>query len=149
MWSRQAKIGLMLAALATLVVAGAGRSASWRLARQESDPTKQQAQLVAQLEDDFRSEHRDPKWSDQGTNEAVRALSRDLPQGTKLGKVECRLTMCRVESSHVSVDAFQAFVRSGLLSHDRQLWNGGFSSYVVDQSSSGVSALTFIERGSS
>ena len=135
----------MLVVFATLVVAGAARSSWWRLGHQ--DPIEQQAQLVAQLEDDFRAEGRDPGWSDQGTTEATRALSRDLPGGTKLGKVECRFTMCRVESSHTSVDAFQTFVRSGLLSHDRQLWNGGFSAYVVDQSPSGVSALTFIERG--
>jgi hypothetical protein len=138
----------MFIAFAALVVAGAVRSSSWRQTQQASDPTEQEARAVAELEDDFHSERRDPKWSDQGTTEATRALSRDLPQGTKLGKVECRLTMCRVESSHTSVDAFRNFVRVSLLSHDRQLWNGGFSSYVVGQSPSGVSALTFIERGS-
>jgi hypothetical protein len=143
---RQVSIGLMLIGLATLVGAVVGRSSLQSPRPQESDPTEQQ--LVAQLEHEFRAEARDPKWSDQGTAEATRALAHDLPGGTKLGKVECRFTMCRVESSHAGVDAFQAFVSSSLLSRGRQLWNAGFSSYVVDQSPSGVTALTFIARES-
>lgn len=149
MSSRQATIGLVLIGLATLVVAVVGRSAFWRPKQTPGEAEVEQREaLVAQLESDFQSEAHDPKWSARGTSEATRALSHDLPGGTKLGKVECRFTMCRVESSHSSVEAFQAFVRSHLLSHGRQLWNGGFSSYVVAQSPSGVTALTFIERES-
>jgi hypothetical protein len=148
--TRQATIGLMLIGFATLVVAIGGRNYLRRAKHRGAveDTAEQRAELVAELESDFRAEARDPKWSDHGTTEASRALAHDLPEGTKLGKVECRSTMCRVESSHTSVDAFQAFVRADLLSHTRQLWNGGFSSYVVSQSPTGVTALTFIARES-
>jgi len=104
---------------------------------------------VAQLEGEFQAEIVDPKWSRDAGVEATRALSHDLPAGSKLGTVECRANMCRVETSHGTVQEYQAFVKSGLLSRTKKLWNAAFSSHVEDPSPSGITALTFIGRETS
>jgi hypothetical protein len=117
-------------------------------AEAEPDEAEQQAEIVAQLENEFQAEPHDPGWSRGAIAEATRALSQDLPRGSKLGAVVCRTNMCRIESFHDDVQAFQSFVKSALLSRGKQLWNSAFNSYVVEQSPTGVAALTFIGRES-
>ena len=108
--------------------------------------TPSEAEALAQLDDKFEAEERDPNWSGPAATQATRALTSDLPSGSTLGSVECRTNLCRVESSHPSLDAFQSFVHSALLSRDKKLWNGGFSAQVVAQGPLGVKAVTYIAK---
>jgi len=100
----------------------------------------------AQLEDKFRSQASDPSWSQKATGEVTRALAGDLTQGSRLGTVECRTDLCRVETSHDSLKAYQAFLQSALLSREKKLWNAGLSTQVLSQSQAGLAAVTFIAK---
>jgi hypothetical protein len=105
-----------------------------------------ETEYEAQLEVKFQAETRDPQWSREASTEARRALSTDLPIGSALETVDCRANLCRVESSHASVEAFRTFVEAALMSRGKKLWNAGFSAQVVAQSASGIKAVTFIAR---
>ena len=111
---------------------------------QEDDAIDVEAAIF--LDKRFDAERSDPGWSQTATREATRALSSTLPPGTTLQRVECRTDLCRVESNHTNMDAFQAYTKACLLSRQRQIWNGGFSAMVRSESASGVTAVTYIAR---
>ncbi len=117
---------------------------------EESRDAQQEAyseERIAQaLDTRFGAEAVDPAWADGAAREAARAISADLPEGTTLEKVECRKSMCRVETVHENTGAFRSFVTDALLSHDRQLWNGGITSSLRETTDSGVTAVTYIAK---
>jgi len=100
----------------------------------------------AQLDQKFHAQAPDPAWSRKAADEATHALSSDLTPGTRLGRVECRMDLCRVETSHDNLPAYQSFLRSALLSMHKKLWNGGLSTQVRSESASGLTAVTFIAK---
>lgn len=105
-----------------------------------------EAEYVAQLDGKFGSEVQDPKWSQSAAREASRAITAVMPIGTKLGKVECRTSLCKVESFHENLNAFHSFADSALLGRERQLWNGGVATMVRSENGSGVTAITYIAK---
>jgi hypothetical protein len=117
---------------------------------EESRDAQQEAyseEKIAQaLDSRFGAEAVDPAWADGAAREATRAISADLPDGTTIEKVECRQSMCRVDTVHENAGAFRSFVTDALLSHDRQLWNGGITSSLRETTDSGVTAVTYIAK---
>ncbi len=109
-------------------------------------PTLTEAEIGAQLDDKFAAEHVDPTWSQGATSAATRALAGALAKGTTLGKVECRTNLCKVESFHENADAFRQFAENAFMNHDRQLWNGGIATMIRAESTSGVTAVSYIAK---
>jgi hypothetical protein len=105
-----------------------------------------ETEIAARLDGKFYSEGYDQQWSSGAAHEADRAIRARAPSGTSVGRVECRTDLCRVETSHSSLESFRAFVDAALLGRERQIWNGGVSSMVLTQSESGVTAVSFIAR---
>ena len=101
---------------------------------------------AAQLDDHFTTERLDPSWSEKATHEATVAINKALPPGSTIKRVECRATLCRVESFHESVSAFREFTDKTFLDHHRALWNAGITSMVREQTSSGVTAVSYIAK---
>ncbi|RKG73846.1 hypothetical protein D7W79_24490 [Corallococcus exercitus] len=48
-----------------------------------------------------------------------------LPRGARIVSLECRSSMCRLQMSHPSQDAFRNFLREGLMD-DADAWEGPF-----------------------
>lgn len=105
-----------------------------------------QAEVAVYLDNTFDAEPVDPAWGKAATQEATRALSSGIPSGTKVKGVQCRTSLCRVETSHTSVDDFRAFATGSLLGRDRHIWNGGVSTQVREESATGVTAVTYIAK---
>lgn len=105
-----------------------------------------QEEIADDLERRFEAEPFDSAWSARATREATRALSTDLPEGTTLKKLECRSSLCRVDTLHASLDAFRTFASTSLLGRERRIWNGGVSTMVTDESDHGVTAVTYIAK---
>jgi hypothetical protein len=103
-------------------------------------------ELAAQLDGKFAAQDSDPAWSRDAARQADDALGSTLPAGTTLGRVECHASLCRVESFHVSREAFRSFVDASFLSRDRKLWNGASTSVVIESSDAGLKAVSFIVR---
>jgi hypothetical protein len=111
-----------------------------------NERTPNEMEYESQLEAKFRAQPHDRDWSEQAMATATHALSADAPSGSRLGAVECRSDSCRIESSHDNLEAFKAFVHAALLNPKRKIWNGRFSTQVIDESPSGIRAVTFFTR---
>jgi hypothetical protein len=96
----------------------------------------------------FEKESTDPKWSPVAEQTAESRLRNAMPKGGSLQSVECRSSMCRIQSVHESVDEFQEFVQSAFMKIDTQVWNGGsFSTPVEDgERHFPVTIVTYIAR---
>src|SRR4051794_23713541 len=96
----------------------------------------------------FEKESIDPKWSHVAERTAETRLRSTMPKGGSLQSVECRSSMCRIQSVHESVDEFQEFVQSAFMKIDTQVWNGGsFSTPIEDgERRFPVTIVTFIAR---
>jgi hypothetical protein len=112
----------------------------------EQAPQITEEEIAVQLDNHFDTEQRDPAWADQATQDATRAITEGLPSGSTVTKVECRKSLCRVDTQHDDVDAFRAFADASFLSRERKIWNGGFSTMVRAESESGVSAVSYIAK---
>ncbi|AFE04510.1 dihydrolipoamide acetyltransferase [Corallococcus coralloides DSM 2259] len=86
------------------------------------EPTPDEA--VARMDARFFGEGVDTAWSHDATRRAER-LGEALPQGARIVSLECRSSMCRLQMSHPSQDAFQKFLREGLID-DANAWEGPF-----------------------
>jgi hypothetical protein len=105
-----------------------------------------EAETVQQLDRKFTAEARDSDWTGTAERDLHAALSATLPEGTTLGKVECRTSFCRVESFHQDLEHFQQFVDKAYMGREKQVWNAGFTAVVTSQSPSRVTALSYVAR---
>jgi hypothetical protein len=103
-------------------------------------------QIVAFFDSKFEVETVDPSWSETARATVSRALAPHLPPGSSLGHVECRTNTCRVETTHGSVDQFKEFMQSSFVTRNPELWNGAWSSWVVDPEAPQPVAVSFIAR---
>ncbi len=103
-------------------------------------------EIADDLDSRFEAEPFDAAWSNSATREATRALSTDLPEGTTLTKLECRSSLCRVDTLHDSLDSFRTFASTSLLGRERRIWNGGVSTMVRESSDTEVKAVTYIAK---
>jgi hypothetical protein len=114
--------------------------------QREDDDIAANVEQAALLNNGFDDERPDPGWSIQAARQVQSALSSTLPAGSTLGKIDCRTKLCRVETTHDSIDAFKAYVDAGYISREKKTWNSGFSALVTSRTASGVNAVTFIAR---
>jgi hypothetical protein len=104
------------------------------------------AAVLAQLDRSFTSERADSRWAGAATNDAVRAISGSLPDGSMLSEVNCRATLCRIATTHDSMEAFVAYNEAAFGKPEHMPWNGGVYSAVREQSAGGIVAVTFLAK---
>ena len=80
----------------------------------------------------FSSEKSDPTWAQQAQRTAEARLRRNLPAGVTLRAVECRTSLCRIETTHENMDVYQRFVEMAFMKMDTQVWNGASFSTPVE-----------------
>ena len=71
----------------------------------------------------FQGEPRDATWADGAQRLAAQRLQAVLPTGSEVRAVECRTSMCRLETSHPDRSRYEAFMRSAFLGGAPALWN--------------------------
>jgi hypothetical protein len=107
---------------------------------------KATAAVLAHLDRTFTSENADSRWAGPAANDAVRAISGSLPDGSQLSEVNCRATLCRIATTHHSMEAFRAYNEAAFGKPERMPWNGGVYSAVREQSSGGIVAVAFLAK---
>ncbi|WP_437554868.1 hypothetical protein WME97_22800 [Sorangium sp. So ce367] len=103
----------------------------------ESAPTveRRAAALAAvreRLEDTFTQQGTDARWSAEAREAAREKLSAALPDTSSLRSIECRSSMCRVETVHQDFEQYEQFVRSTFMNPQEALWRGGFFTLPVN-----------------
>ena len=115
----------------------------------DEEPTPEE--IVARIDARFYREPAETEWGRGAIERTTAVFQRLATPGTRLGRIECRATMCRVEATHRDVDDFQAYVTSVAADpidqrDQSRLWNAGFTAQVISTSPSGVSAITYVSR---
>jgi hypothetical protein len=115
------------------------------------DPEPTPAEIVARIDARFYREPAETEWGKQAFRRTTAVFRRLATPSTRLGRIECRATMCRVQATHRDVDDFQAYVTSVAADpidprDESRLWNAGFTAQVVSTSPDGVDAITYVSR---
>jgi len=142
-------LGLVLlpCAIAAGVVSKRSSSKDAALApRSASSTGLSEAEILAQLEAEFRAQAGGTPWSRDAREELARAFASDLAARSELGTIECRADLCRVEMTHPNLQAFHTFIRAALLDANKKLSRSGFSAQVLAQGPAGVRTVTFIRK---
>jgi hypothetical protein len=95
----------------------------------------QPAKLRERLDSTFHAEPFDSGWAGGAQRLAAERLRETLPEGSEVRSVECRSSLCRIETSHTDGPHYQEFVRKAFLNPDTKLWNGGLFSTRLDDAS--------------
>ena len=120
-----------------------------QLAQQKSakTPIEQFAPIHDTLEAAFVAEPRDGAWAMEARRTADAKLAADLPMTSAIKSIDCRSTMCRIESTHDGYTYARAFV-SRLATFERRPWNGAFYTGPIaqDRGSGTVTFVTYLAR---
>jgi hypothetical protein len=104
-------------------------------------------EINSAIETRFDAEQADGSWSREAARDLRDHVAQKLPATSQLLNVECRASMCRVETSHASVDFFRAFVKTGLFSRDMQ-WDGPKMTWLLRTDPDGsVVTVAYLGRG--
>ena len=99
------------------------------------------------IEERFGTEPPDTAWARDAEHTAMGGVRAALPDHSQLRPVECRASMCRIETEHADFDRSQSFVRTAFMTPGRQVWNGGFLSMRAGDSADGkVVMVTYLAR---
>jgi len=79
----------------------------------------------------FTAEDEDADWASRARQTAEERVRADLPAGSELRSVECRASICRIETSHADRDGFREFARRAFNDPTTGVWNGGSFSTIV------------------
>jgi hypothetical protein len=109
-------------------------------------PIEQFALVHDTLEQKFGSQANDGGWA-MDARRSVETKLADLPVASRLGSIECRSTLCRVETIHDRYSDARDFT-SRLASLDRRPWNGGFYTGPIseDPQNGAVTFVTYLVR---
>jgi hypothetical protein len=95
----------------------------------------------------FNDERADAEWSRASQATATTKLSAVLPPSSELKSVECRASMCKIETLHQDVEHYQAFAQSAFMDSTTVPWNGGFfSTGAVEPGTGKFLAVAYLSR---
>lgn len=80
--------------------------------------------LSERLTEHFGSEPPDTAWARDAEHTAREGVRAVLPDHSQLRSVECRASMCRIETEHADADRSKMFVEAAFMRPERRVWNG-------------------------
>jgi hypothetical protein len=96
----------------------------------------------------FDAERSDPRWAAEAESTLKEKLGGMLPDSSKIQSIDCRATMCRIETVHENMDRFRQFMGGAFMDPNTKVWNGGFFSSPVGEVSDGgkLDVVTYVAR---
>jgi hypothetical protein len=135
------------AALPELAEPGHAAAEAPPSAPEPAGPSPTSEQVRDGFESLFRAEPVDTTWSRGAADTLGRGIGAVLPAGSKLGGIECRDTLCRIETSHADPDEFRTYARSAFLDHDKRVSSSGFFASIVRAPAGGpLTAVVYLTR---
>ncbi|MGH0029929.1 MAG: hypothetical protein ACQGVC_09070 [Myxococcota bacterium] len=119
------------------------REAADETAETAPAPEEDVQQVVAALGSRLAEEAVDPSWSAEATDQLHRATEQIEDLATEPSRVECRSTLCRVETHHPDRGALEAFVVALPLSLG---WNSTVRAGEIPHNDGTLSSVVFISR---
>lgn len=98
------------------------------------------------MESNFAGQMPDQSWSIGTATEVQAKVFARLPKDSRLMSIECRKSMCRLETSHHDEQTYQAFLSKSLAAPDFN-WQGAIAySTSRDDSSGEIAAVAYMMR---
>lgn len=109
-------------------------------------PPMEAAEVRDHLEVTFTQQRADGQ-SDDARRTAEARLTAVLPATAKLQSLECRTSMCRIETVHQSAESYQQFVKGAFLDPKTKIWNAGFfSTQLIDPVDGKLVIISYLAR---
>ncbi|WP_433926504.1 hypothetical protein AB3662_26660 [Sorangium cellulosum] len=117
-------------------------------AEKPAAPPMEPEEVRFRLDTVFHDESVDRAWTAGAQATAQRRLSAVLPETSRLRSIECRASLCRVESAHQDPDSYNRFVYGAFHDPATKLWNGGsFATVLPDPDEEGrVVTVAYLAR---
>lgn len=110
-------------------------------------PQVSEEQVSQRLQEHFGGEPPDSAWARDAEHVAREGVKAALPERSLLRSVECRASLCRIETEHADSTLSYAFVRTAFMTPGRQVWNAAFVSMRGEDSGDGkVVTVTYLAR---
>jgi hypothetical protein len=94
----------------------------------------------------FTGEYEDGSWAPSARSLATQRLKATLPPGSALRSIDCRTSMCRVETSHPDMQHYRQFVESSFRDPSSSVWNAATFSSLVDDTSGNLVVVSYVAR---
>ena len=105
------------------------------------------AMIRQRLDDYFARERPDPGWAYDAQRTAEARIVGAIPKTSEVRSIECRASMCRIETAHQDLDQYQQFVHRALMDPETKLWNGGFFATLLGEPAEGrVTTVAYLAR---
>jgi hypothetical protein len=111
-------------------------------------PAPTSEEMRDRLDAFFSAEAVDPAWNQQAAATLTRGIQAALPAGSGLRRLECRGTLCRIETSHLDADAFRAYAKDAFLERETRVGSSGFFANLLGDPAAGgpVVAVAYVVR---
>jgi hypothetical protein len=111
-------------------------------------PAPTSEEMRDRLDAFFSAEAVDPVWNQQAAATLTRGIQAALPTGSGLRRLECRGTLCRIETSHLDADAFRAYAKDAFLERETRVGSSGFFANLLGDPAAGgpVVAVAYVVR---
>jgi hypothetical protein len=95
----------------------------------------------------FLAQQSDPAWSGTASRLVEARIGAALPPASTLRAVECRASLCRIESEHPDLQHYQQFFQRGFMDADTRAWNGAVTTVEFTERGDGtIHALSYLAR---
>ena len=108
-------------------------------------PEMAMAEAHERLEIAFTEDRLDPEWASTAQRIANSKLPEVLPKGSAIRSVECRSSICRLETSHRDREAYWAFLHAAIM-NSNVLWNAATYSTPLNDDPNENFMVTYIAR---
>lgn len=96
----------------------------------------------------FHAETADPAWSQRMTDALMKGIQAVLPAGSRLQRLECRGTLCRIEISHTDLEEFHTYTRDAFSNLETRVTTGALFTTLLGDPTPGrpVVSVAFLAR---
>jgi len=98
----------------------------------------------AQMETAFQGETVNAEWADRSRAIAQERLRAALPASSMIQSVDCRHSMCRIETRHQDMSSYSQFIGRAFDNENTKLWNGNWMTTYTENPDKTVTAVAFL-----
>jgi hypothetical protein len=101
----------------------------------------------ARLDGAFLAQQPDPAWTGAAGRLAEARIGAALPAASVLRSVECRASLCRIETEHPDLQRYQQFFQRAFVAPDTRAWNGAVTTAELAEAGDGtVHVISYLAR---
>jgi len=95
----------------------------------------------------FEEEIADPSWASDAEYTAEQKLAVAMPESSAISSIECRSSICRIETFHQNSDAYGKFSEQAFKNPDTRIWTAdAFSALVSGDEQVGLIVVSYVSR---